>query len=201
MAAAEQAEAKDHTSLPAEADGPHVMDAEFFTTQCIVRATFSSSEMRAADYLNSLLPALEIRPTSIHSHATGQTLDLPSSCGRIPKAQLLFVLPLVEPVPLIRPGSPVWRQKHPRRGWIGIGPYVLQGTLHTEAGDDPELALRRLDREFVAITDVHITLPGGAEREANVVLLNHQHVDLLALGDTPSYLQQAQHAAGQSLPT
>jgi hypothetical protein len=64
---------------------------------------------------------------------------------------------------------------------LGVGPYEITGKVHTEPGRDVRVSLRVLDRQFLPVTQATLRFPDGVERGYPVVLVNRNHVDVLAL--------------------
>lgn len=155
--------------------------ADFFTAHRIVHADLTGAELRLSDCLNSSKETVDIQPSYLTNSDEGDRVDFDRGFGTLNKSGLLFVVPLVEPKRLPSAGNASWKATKRNACWAGIGPYQIAGTIHTEAGRDPRIALRLLDKQFVPLTDVKITLPDRNIREFPTIIVNRTHLEVLAV--------------------
>jgi hypothetical protein len=155
--------------------------AEFITEHLSVGGEVSGPEARLSDVLNSSVPSVGFKPLSVTRGSIGGQIDLSGSYAHLTKSRLLFVVPVREPERTRGHGNAAWKQTAQRRCWVGIGPYSLVGTLHTEVGVDPRFYLRLMENQFIPIANAAITFPNGSVCDYPVVIVNRAHVDLLAL--------------------
>jgi hypothetical protein len=167
--------------MPAADSGVYSFTSEFYTEHLVVRARLTSPERRLSDHLNSSVSTVDLRPVSALQLSTGVESDLVRSHGQVTKDRLLFVVPVSEPNRPAGVSNSAWKQTTKYGAWAGVGPYTISGTIHTEAGRDPRIALRLLDKQFVPFTGATITFPDGTARSFATVIVNRQHLDLLAL--------------------
>jgi hypothetical protein len=161
--------------------GVYTFAAEFCAENRIVRAELTSPEGRLSDHLNSSAPSIEMRPTSLVDSATRTQVDLSGTFAHFSKAQLLFVIPLTEPQRPDGMNNPAWKPTSGQRCWAGIGPYRVVGIIHTDAGRDPSISLRLLDKQFLPLTDTSVVFPDGSTHTYPTVIINRHQVDVLAL--------------------
>ena len=166
---------------PGSDTGVHTFTSEFYTEHFIVQAKLSSPERRLSDQLNGALATVDVRPISALQVATGAGADLTRSHAQITKARVLFVIPIAEPERLVGQSNAAWKVTSKYAAWAGVGPYTISGTIHTDAGRDPSIALRLLDKQFLPFTAVSILFPSGETRKFPTIIVNRQHLDLLAL--------------------
>lgn len=161
--------------------GVWTFTSAFYTDHLVVQARLSSPERRLSDHLNGSRSTVELRPLSVWQRATGRTTEPAPSHGQLTKSRILFVVPLAEPDRPSGRRHAAWRATSQYHGWASVGPYSLHGTIHTDAGRDPQLALRLLDQPFLPVTGVTITFPDGQTHAVPTVIVNRHHLDLLAL--------------------
>lgn len=161
--------------------GVYAFTSEFYTEHFVVRAKLSSPERRLSDHLNGLVASVDIRPMSALQLTTGVEADLAKSHAQITKARVLFVVPITEPERPTGQSNAAWKVTSKYNAWAGVGPYSITGTIHTDAGRDPQIALRLLDKQFLPFTAVTITFPDGEIKKLPTIIVNRQHLDLLAL--------------------
>lgn len=171
---------------PAPDPGIYLLSTDFFTVDYLLRATVTTPENRLSDLLNSSLPVIDVRPETATHYRDGGSTDLAGSYGYVIKARLLLAIPLAEPDRPTPAENNEWRPTFQRICWAGIGPYRVTGTVHGEAGRDPHVAFRLLDKQFLPITDATIDLPDGGERSCAVLLANRAYMDVLAVQDSDS---------------
>ena len=66
------------------------------------------------------------------------------------------------------------------RCWISLGPYTVTATIHLHPGLEPRIALSRLDRTFITLTDAAVSSQAQS-REYQTLVVNRRHIDMLAL--------------------
>ena len=88
-----------------------------------------------------------------------------------------------EYTPHMSASNPAWKPTTGQRCWAGIGPYRVIGIIHTDAGRDPSISLRLLDKQFVPLTDTSVVFPDGSTHAYPTVIINRYHLDVLALKD------------------
>lgn len=160
---------------------PFTFIGDFFTVHRVVRAELSSAERRLSDHLNSSMPSTDIHPLSTdggHGH-----VDLAAGVGQLMKTHLLLVVPLQEPARSQGVSQAAWKPTTQQPCWAGIGPYTISGTLHTEAGYAPLVALRMLDKQFFPLTNAALHCPDGTTNLYDTVIINRYHADVLVLED------------------
>jgi hypothetical protein len=155
--------------------------SEFFTEHLVVQAKLTSPERRLSDHLNGALSTVDVRPMSAQQISTEIETDLTHWHAHLTKARILFVVPITEPERPQGESNIAWRRTVKYRAWGGIGPYVISGYIHVDEGRAAQFALRLLDKPFVPATDVTLTFPDGTTRYYPTLILNQQHLDLLAL--------------------
>jgi hypothetical protein len=161
--------------------GVYAFTSEFYTEHFVVQARLSSPERRLSDHLNGSLKTVDVRPISALQVSTGVAADLARSHAQLTKARILFVVPIAEPDRPSGQSNAAWKVTSKYGGWAGVGPYSISGTIHTDAGRDPQIALRLLDKQFLPFTGVSITFPDGETRSFPTIIVNRQYLDLLAL--------------------
>lgn len=97
------------------------------------------------------------------------------------KASILLAIPIAEPARPQQRDYAAWRPTAKLACWAGVGAYRVWAWIHTENGRDPHMALRLLDKNYVPVTDVTITLPNGSTREVSTVLFKRSRPDVLTL--------------------
>lgn len=162
-------------------EAPFTFVAEFFTVHRVVRAELSSAERRLSDHLNSSLPRTDIHPLS--ADGNHGPIDLSAGFGQLTKAHVLLVVPLEEPVRSPGLAQTPWKPMLQRQCWVGIGPYTISGTIHTEVGYAPSVALRMLDKQFLPLTHATLRRPDGTEHTHDIVIVNRYYADVLVLED------------------
>lgn len=161
--------------------GIYAFTSEFYTEHFVVQAKLSSPERRLSDHLNGSLTTVDVRPVSALQLSTAVEADLGRTHAQITKARILFVVPITEPDRPTGQSNAAWKATSKYGGWAGIGPYSLSGTIHTDAGRDPQIVLRLLDKQFLPFTGATIMFPDGETRNYPTIIVNRQHLDLLAL--------------------
>ena len=161
--------------------GIYAFTSEFYTEHFVVQAKLSSPERRLSDHLNGALATVDVRPISAMQVGTGEAADLARSHAQITKARVLFVIPIAEPDRPAGQNNAAWKATSKYGAWAGVGPYSISATIHTDAGRDPQIALRLLDKQFLPFTGVSILFPNGETRKYPTIIVNRQHLDLLAL--------------------
>ncbi|MGH2443162.1 MAG: hypothetical protein ACRDFX_08370 [Chloroflexota bacterium] len=166
-------------------EGLHTIEAEFFSTEYVMRGEIISPEARLSDHLNSSTETLELRPLRVQRTSNGQQINISGTNAYITKSHVLFVLPLREP------RSPQNAENDPRTAtmshtcWIGLGRYSLLGKVHMDAGRNPRLFLRSFEqRQFLPVTDARLTLPDGTVRAFPAIVVNRMSIEVLALEGT-----------------
>ena len=154
---------------------------EFSTEHFVVQARLSSPERRLSDHLNGSVASVDIRPVSALHLRTGVSTELGRTHAQITKARILFVVPIAEPDRPSGQSNAAWKATSKYGAWAGVGPYSIGGTIHTDAGPDPQIVLRLLDKQFLPFTNVTITFPDGETRQLPTIIVNRQYLDLLAL--------------------
>lgn len=171
-----------HVRRPTAPQGAlNVYTAEFFLPDWIVRADLTSSEARISDHLNSSLEHVDVRVTAVGPGGESGGFIFAQSSGYLAKDRILFVIPLVEPPRAAGIENAAWVPTIQRRCWIGLAACRLVGTIHTEAGRDPQVALRQHAKQFIPLTDVSLTLPDGSTRTCDAVILNRERIDVVAM--------------------
>jgi hypothetical protein len=161
--------------------GVYAFTSEFYTEHFVVQAKLSIPERRLSDHLNGSVTTVDVRPVSALQLGTGVEADLGRSFAQLTKARILFVVPITEPDRPTGQSNAAWKATSKYGGWAGVGPYSISGTIHTDARRDPQIALRLLDKQFLPFTGVTIMFPDGETRNFPTILVNRQHLDLLAL--------------------
>ena len=161
--------------------GVFAFTTEFYTEHFVVHARLSSPERRLSDHLNGSVASVDIRPVSALQLGTGVAADLSRTHAQITKARILFVVPIAEPDRPTGHSNAAWKATSKYGAWAGVGPYSISGTIHTDAGRDPQIALRLLDKQFLPFTAVTITSPDGEVKHFPTIIVNRQYLDLLAL--------------------
>jgi len=157
--------------------------AQFYTDHLIVHAELTSPEIRLSAHLNSSLPAVEVRPSHVDRIANGASIELDGSYGPLTKHGVLFVVPIAEPARPEGTANFAWKQTMTRRCWLSLGRHSLTGTIHMDVNRDARIALRLLEKKFIALTDVSIASPHGDTQDYRAVLVNREQIALLALRD------------------
>ncbi|HEY8686144.1 MAG TPA: hypothetical protein VIO57_11105 [Chloroflexota bacterium] len=161
--------------------GVFAFTTEFYTEHFVVHAKLSSPERRLSDHLNGSVASVDIRPVSALQLSTGVAAELGRTHAQITKARILFVVPIAEPDRPSGQSNAAWKATSKYGAWAGVGPYSISGTIHTDAGRDPQIALRLLDKQFLPFTAVTITFPDGETQRFPTIIVNRQYLDLLAL--------------------
>lgn len=161
--------------------GVFAFTSAFYTEHFVIQARLSSPERRLSDHLNSSVTTVDVRPVSALQISTGVEADLSKSHAQLTKARILFVVPVIEPERPTGQSNAAWKATSKYDAWAGVGPYSIGGTIHTDAGRDPQIALRLLDKQFVPFTAVTIMFPDGETRNFPTIIVNRQYLDLLAL--------------------
>ncbi len=159
----------------------HPFEAELFTEHWVIQGKLSSPESRLSDQLNGFLPALDLQVDYITDVRSGARENCRCGTGYVTKASILLAIPIAEPTRPQHTDNAAWRPTAKRACWAGIGAYRVRGWIHTENGRDPHMALRLLDKDYLPVTDVTITLPDGSTREVPTVLVNRSRLDVLTL--------------------
>lgn len=163
-------------------DGLHVVEAEFYTENLVIRGEMTIPETRLSDHLNSNASSVDIRPFHVEQLPSRRHIDLPGAFGHLTKAHLLFVLPLSEPQGPPRAMNEAWEWKMTRRCWGAVGRYSLVAKVQSEAGRDPRVILRSLEeKQFLPLNEVAITFPDNVVRDYPTVIVNRYHLELLAI--------------------
>lgn len=161
--------------------GIFTFTSEFYTEHFVVHARLSSPERRLSDHLNGSVASVDIRPISALHVSTGVATELGRTHAQITKARILFVVPITEPERPKGQSNAAWKATSKYGAWAGVGPYSISGTIHTDAGRDPQIALRLLDKQFLPFTAVTIAFPNGETKHFPTIIVNRQYLDLLAL--------------------
>lgn len=166
---------------PGTGNGVYAFTSEFYTEHFVVQTKLSSPERRLSDHLNGSLATVDVRPVSALQLSTGVAADLGRTHAQLTKVRILFVVPITEPERVSGQSNAAWKATSKYAAWAGVGPYSISGTIHTDAGRDPQIALRLLDKQFLPFTGVTIMFPDGDTKSFPTVIVNRQHLDLLAL--------------------
>lgn len=185
ISAAQRREAQALKEQPVVSDDLYSFTAEFFTEHRIVQAELRSPEIRLSDHLNSTTATVDLRPSYVaKAHEAGH-VDLGGLHGHLIKGRLLFVVPITEPDRPRGADNVAWKRTTAHMCWAGVGAYSIAGKIHTEAGVDPRMAQRLLDRRFLPLTEATMTFPDGSARACATVIVNCTHLDLLAVQGSP----------------
>jgi len=107
-------------------------------------------------------------------HAAGSPIEL--GTVRVPRAQILFAIALEVAPQLPRQLRTGFVEKRPQPVTVGVGPFVVSGTIHVGRYDSPTLEASGTDtgRGFVALTRARLTSQDDPEQpvDAIMVLLN-----------------------------
>lgn len=161
--------------------GVYTFTLELFGEHRIITAQLVGPESRLSDHLNGSAGAVEVWPVSRLELSTNEEVELAQSFAHVSKERLLFVHPVSEPARPATASNPAWKPTVAHRCWAGIGPYRMEGTLHTEVGRDASIALRLLDKEFLPLTNVSVVFPDGSKHGYKTVIVNRRYLDMLAL--------------------
>lgn len=161
--------------------GLHPFTSEFYTEHYVVKARLLCPERRLSDHLNGAVGTVDVRPLSAVHVDTEVETPLGRSFAQLNKGRILFVVPVSEPDRPTNGSNAAWKVTAKYEAWAGIGRYSIDGTIHTDAGRDPQIALRLLGAQFLPITGPTITFPNGEARNFPTVIINRQHLDILAL--------------------
>lgn len=171
-----------HLGRLSPTDGIYTIEAQFFTEQLVVCGELTSPDSRLSDHLNSQATSVEISLINAHRFGTSREIELAGTQGQITKAQLLFALPLSEPVRPAQNDNQAWRRTVSLRCWSSVGGFSIVGKYHTDAGREPKLILRSLGNDqFFPLTDATITFPDSASHDYPTVIVNRHHLELVAL--------------------
>ena len=182
-----------HSQVPALArsrdqapDDGHLQTfgVELFTEHQVVRGEVRSPENRLSDHLNSSLPIVRLHPSSTVHGANRTHIELAGRTGYLTKASLLFAVPVAEPAGPQTARNLLWKPTTDERCWLAVGPYALLGSIHVERGRNLEVTLRQRDKPFLPVTAVTITFPDGSARDYATVIVNRQHLSLVAVRDS-----------------
>lgn len=168
------------------ADDLHSYEAGFQTDYLLVDAVVTSSELRLSDHLNSSAPTVDVRPRFVRQVRTGGLINLDGTCGELAKSSVLFVVPTSEPDRPHGPTNHAWKKTKLRECWIAMGAYVIKGTVHSDVGNDARIAVRSLNKQFMAVTDAVVTDPSGDSQQHSILIVNRNRVDLLVVDDASS---------------
>jgi hypothetical protein len=165
---------------PAAGEGLHKMEAQFLTEHLVIHAEVTSAETRMSDYLNGSSRSVEVQPIDVRL-LTGSGRDLSNTMAHLTKAQLMFVIPLMEPEVRERDSSSwSWYLKY--RCWAAMGHYHVVGNVHAENYRDPRLLLRALEqRQFLPFSDAELTYPDGRVVTYPAVIVNRWHLEVLSV--------------------
>lgn len=161
----------------------YTFTAQFYTDHVIVHAELTSPELRLSDHLNSSLAAVEVRPSRVDRISNNASVEFDGSYGPLTKHGVLFVVPIAEPARPQGTANFAWKQMMTRRCWLSLGRHSLTGTIHMDVSKDARIALRLLEKKFVALTDVSIASSDGDTQDYRTVLVNREQIALLALRD------------------
>jgi hypothetical protein len=163
-------------------EGICTIEAEFLTSDLLIRARVTSPEARLSDHLNSSTSMLELQPSRVERLTTRQTIDVSSHTAYLSKAHLVAVLPIDEPEGQMAEGPTAWKGTISQNCRAALSGYTLAGRLHMDADRNPRLFLRSLEqRQFVPLTDARLTYPDGAVRECATIVVNRHQIHLLVL--------------------